>query len=209
MKSSFLAKLIFMTISLSVYGQNKDDFSKGLTYGVKAAALFNSSGDISNVLSEVSSGDSAKENASGFSIGLYAKMKIFMFYFRPELQYTNYNTNYDNISVGKKRLELPVSVGLPLSSYLSAFAGPTFRLNIGQEISEFNIETAKKKSSVGVHLGFRLNFKKLSIDIRYDRGITKEETIILSNNDINIGVIDQRPNLLSIGLSYAISKRRK
>ena len=137
MKSSLLAMLIFMTISLSVYGQNKDDFSKGLTYGVKAAALFNSSGDISNVLSEVSSGDSAKENASGFSIGLYAKMKIFMFYFRPELQYTTYNTNYDNISVGKKRLELPVSVGLPLTSYLSAFAGPTFRLNIVKSVSTY------------------------------------------------------------------------
>jgi hypothetical protein len=72
-----------MTISLSVYGQNKDDFNKGLSYGVKAAALFNSSGDISNVLNGVSSEDSAKENASGFTIGLYAKMKVFMFYLRP------------------------------------------------------------------------------------------------------------------------------
>ena len=60
----------------------------------------------------------------------------------------------------------------------------------------------KNKSTMGVHYGARLNFKKLAIDIRYDRGITKEETLLLSSNDISIGNIDQRPNLLSVGLSY-------
>ena len=96
-----------------------------------------------------------------------------------------------------------------MTSYLSAFAGPTFRSNIDQEISEFNLEAAKTESTVGIHLGIRLNFKKLGIDIRYDRGITKEETLLLSNNDVNIATIDQRPNLLSIGLSYVLSKSHK
>jgi hypothetical protein len=209
MKTSCLATIFFMTIFLSSYGQNNNDLNKGFAYGIKAASLFNSSDDISNALDEVDSADSAKENASGYTIGLYVKVKIFMLYLRPEIQYTNYNTNYANISVGKKRLELPVSVGLPLTSYLSAFAGPTFRFNIDQEISEFNLEAAKKESTVGIHLGIRLNFKKLGIDIRYDRGITKEETLLLSNNDVNIGTIDQRPNLLSIGLSYVLSKSHK
>ena len=200
--SSFTIILIIISV-MSSHSQNKKSSDKDISFGVKIAMTFNSSGDITNFTEELSTIDSAKENANGYCLGLYAKINILSFYLRPELQYSTYETNYDNINVGKKRLELPVSLGIPLNSFLSAFAGPTFRFNVGQKISDFNIEDVKNKSTIGVHLGARLNFKKLAIDIRYDRGITKEETQLLSNNEISLGYIDQRPNLLSVGLSYA------
>jgi len=200
--SSFTIILIFISV-MSSYSQNKKSSDKDISFGIKIAMTFNSSADITNFTEELSTIDSAKENANGYTLGLYAKINILSFYLRPELQYSTYETNYDNISVGKKRLELPVSLGIPLNSFLSAFAGPTFRFNVGQQISDFNIEDVENKSTIGVHLGARLNFKKLAIDIRYDRGITKEETLLLSDNEISLGYIDQRPNLLSIGLSYA------
>ena len=203
MRISSLTIILVVISVMSSHSQNKSSSDKDISFGVKIAMTFNSSGDIINFAEELSTIDSAKENANGYSLGLYAKIKILSFYLRPELQYSTYETNYDNISVGKKRLELPVSLEIPLNSFLSAFAGPTFRFNVGQEISDFNIEDVKSQSTIGVHLGARLNFKKLALDIRYDRGITKEETLLLSNNEISLGYIDQRPNLLSIGLSYA------
>ena len=80
-----------------------------------------SSGDINDISEELSTIDNAKTIAYGSSIGLYAQIKIFSFYVRPELQYSAYDTNYENIVIANKRLELPVSLGIPLNSFLSIF----------------------------------------------------------------------------------------
>ena len=72
-----------------------------------------------------------------------------------------------------------------------------------QSCKKFNDISLIETDDVNINfLKNYLNFKKLAIDIRYDRGITKEETLLLSSNDISIGNIDQRPNLLIVGLSY-------
>jgi len=201
-KKLLITFILIITSTISLFGINKSDSNKNILFGVKIAMTFSSSGDINDISEELSTIDNAKTIAYGSSIGLYAQIKIFSFYVRPELQYSAYDTNYENIVIANKRFELPVSLGIPLNSFLSVFAGPTYRFNVGQEVSDINIEDVEKKSTMGVHYGARLNFKKLAIDIRYDRGITKEETLLLSNNDISIGSIDQRPNLLSVGLSY-------
>ena len=202
MKKSLITFILIITSTISLFGINKSDSDKNILFGVKIAMTFSLSGDINDISEELSTIDKAKTKAYGSSIGLYAQIKIFSFYVRPELQYSAYDTNYENIVIANKRLELPVSLGIPLSSFLSVFTGPTFRFNVTQEVNDINIEDVKNKSTMGIHYGARLNFKKLAIDIRYDRGITKEETLLLSNNDISIGNIDQRPNLFSVGLSY-------
>ena len=202
MKKLLITFILIITSTISLFGINKSDSNKNILFGVKIAMTFSSSGDINDISEELSTIDNAKTIAYGSSIGLYTQIKIFSLYVRPELQYSAYDTNYENIVIANKRLELPVSLGIPLNSFLSVFTGPTYRFNVGQEVSDINIEDVEKKSTMGVHYGARLNFKKLAIDIRYDRGITKEETLLLSNNDISIGSIDQRPNLLSVGLSY-------
>ena len=202
MKKLLITFILIITSTISLFGINKSDSNKNILFGVKIAMTFSSSGDINDISEELSTIDNAKTIAYGSSIGLYAQIKIFSFYVRPELQYSAYDTNYENIVIANKRLELPVSLGIPLNSFLSVFTVPTFRYNFDQEVNDINIEDVKNKSTMGVHYGARLNFKKLAIDIRYDRGITKEETLLLSSNDISIGNIDQRPNLLSVGLSY-------
>ena len=202
MKKLLITFILIITSTISLFGINKSDSNKNILFGVKIAMTFSSSGDINDISEELSTIDNAKTIAYGSSIGLYTQIKIFSLYVRPELQYSAYDTNYENIVIANKRLELPVSLGIPLNSFLSVFTGPTYRFNVGQEVSDINIEDVEKKSTMGVHYGARLNFKKLAIDIRYDRGITKEETLLLSSNDISIGNIDQRPNLLSVGLSY-------
>jgi hypothetical protein len=201
-KKSFITFILIITSSISLFGINKVDSNNNILFGVKISTTFSSSGDINYISQELSTIDNAKTLASGISIGLFTQIEIFSLYVRPELQYSAYDTNYENIVIANKRLELPISLGIPLNSFLSFFTGPTFRFNVAQEVNDINIEDVKNKSTMGVHYGARLNFKKLAIDIRYDRGITKEETLLLSNNDISIGNIDQRPNLLSVGLSY-------
>ena len=202
MKKSFITFILLITSSISLFGINKDDSNKNILFGVKISTTFSTSGNINDISQELSAIDNAKTLASGISFGLFTQIEIFSLYIRPELQYIAYDTNYENIVIANKRLELPISLAIPLNSFLSVFTGPTFRFNVAQEVNDINIEDVKNKSTMGVHYGARLNFKKLAIDIRYDRGITKEETLLLSNNDISIGNIDQRPNLLSVGFSY-------
>jgi hypothetical protein len=126
-----------------------------------------------------------------------------MLYVRPELHFTKYNTNFDNITVGQSRIEAPVSLGFKLLPVLSGFAGPTFRYQLAGDASDYSIDNVTNNATLGIHFGVRAHFGKLGVDVRYDRGITEEESTILSSNNLNVGTIDNRPNLLSLGISYA------
>ena len=176
--------------------------NKFIKFGTKAGLNFNAPSDIDELSSEFSNVDNAKESVSGFYIGVYSEIKILMLYLRPELHFTKYDTNYDNITVGQSRIEVPVSLGIKVLPILSGFAGPTFRYKLEGDKRDYSIGKAAD-ATLGIHFGVRIHLGKLGLDVRYDRGISKEEVNILSENDIKIGLIDNRPRVLSLGLSYA------
>jgi hypothetical protein len=68
---------------------------------------------------------------------------------------------------------------------------------------DYTIESLKGESTLGLHLGARLHLGKLGIDARIERGISENEVKLLSDRNVNIGTIDQRTTVLSVGLSYA------
>lgn len=174
-----------------------------IKFGVKGGLNFNAPGDITQTPSQFSNIEEAKDQVSGFYVGVYSQIKLFMLYVRPELHFTKYNTNFDNITVGQSRIEAPVSLGFKFLPVLSGFAGPTFRYQLAGDASDYSIDNVTNNATLGIHFGVRAHFGKLGVDVRYDRGITEEESTILSSNNLNVGTIDNRPNLLSLGISYA------
>jgi hypothetical protein len=44
---------------------------------------------------------------------------------------------------------------------------------------------------------------KIGIEGRIERGFSENEAQLLSQNNINVGVIDNRTTVLSLGISYA------
>jgi hypothetical protein len=177
--------------------------SQGLEYGLKAGLNLNSSGDITNILDEYSSIGQTKEAINGFNFGVFLQLKLAMLYFRPEIHFSKFETSYDALTVGKSRLEAPVSVGFKFLPFLSAFAGPTYRYGLSGKNDDYTIESLKGESTLGLHLGARLHLGKLGIDARIERGISENEVKLLSDRNVNIGTIDQRTTVLSVGLSYA------
>lgn len=177
--------------------------SQGLEYGLKAGLNLNSSGDITNILDEYSSIGQTKEAINGFNFGVFLQLKLAMLYLRPEIHFSKFETSYDALTVGKSRLEVPVSVGFKFLPFLSAFAGPTYRYGLSGKNDDYTIESLKGESTLGLHLGARLHLGKLGIDARIERGISENEVKLLSDRNVNIGTIDQRTTVLSVGLSYA------
>ena len=147
--------------------------------------------------------DEAKNAVNGFNIGFYGQLQLAMIYVRPEIHFSKFETSFDELTIGKSRLEAPVSVGFKLLPILSAFAGPTYRYELSKENENYSIESLTGDSTLGVHLGARIHLGKLGVDARIERGISENEAQLLSNNNINAGTIDNRATVVSLGVSYA------
>ena len=204
MKKTLLLLLFSLTVS---YGQNnnstvKQVANKLIEIGWKAGLNFDSSGEINNLTNEFPSVEAAKGLVNGFNIGLYTQINLLKLYIRPEVHFSKFGTTYNTITVGQSRLEAPVSLGLKLLPVLSAFAGPSYRYNLGSS-GDYTLESLTNDSTFGLHFGARIHLGKLGIDARIERGLSENEAQLLSANNINIGTVDNRATQASLGISYA------
>ena len=147
--------------------------------------------------------EEAKSEVNGFNFGFYGQLNLALLYVRPEIHFSKFETTFDELTVGKSRIEAPVSLGFKLLPIISAFAGPTYRYELSKENQNYSIESLKGDSTLGFHLGARIHLGKLGIETRIERGISENEAQLLSQNNINVGVIDNRTTVLSLGISYA------
>ena len=172
-------------------------------YGIKAGFQTNSSGDFENTTNEITSLNYLKKNTSGYFLGTYVSLDLAFFYFRPEIQFSYLNQNFESFTLSQSRLEAPLSLGFKLLPLVSTFAGPTFHLNFNPKIENISLSSLEKETSIGIHLGIRLHLGRINADIRYDRGLNANESTLLEQNGLNIfEKIDLRPNIWSLGLSY-------
>jgi hypothetical protein len=87
-------------------------------------------------------------------------------YVRPELHFSKFGTNFENITVGQSRIELPVSIGFKIFPLLSAFGGLSYRLDLGNT-GDFSLESISGDSSAGIHFGVRIHLGKFGIDAKF------------------------------------------
>lgn len=195
MKKNLLVLAFFVFLTQSSFAQ--------FSYGAKAGLNFSASGNIKELMTDFSSVETAKGNVSGFFVGFYTEIELLFFYLRPELQFNKYETTFDNLEVGQSRLELPVSAGFKILPVLSVFAGPTLRYNFSPTVMNYSIDTIESDTTLGIHFGVRGHIGPLGLDVRYDRGLNSNEVQLLDNQNVNFGKVDIRPNVWSLGLSYA------
>ena len=189
-----------------------------LQFGVKAAINYNSD-SFESVSDDVLNGAKTK---TGIHTGVWlrAKLPVIGFYIRPELMYTELNNsvNYDsdfavprNTNFKFRKIDVPVLIGKKFLGIGNVFAGPSFQYILS---SDFELNDLKEVStenfSLGIQLGGGVELGRLGFGIRWERGLSKTETVFIDNtiNDTNFN-FDKRVSQIIFGISYRLTKSKK
>jgi hypothetical protein len=189
----FILRLSFLFVTSLV-------FSQSASWGFKVGLNYNSNGDFKNSVSDLIENPDAN---IGYHVGFYGQLGKRLF-LRPELVYTSTKSKYHRMDFRMQKIDVPILVGLKIIGPLYAFAGPTFQYILDSELDDYKHNSIEKDLTLGLNIGVGIRIKRLSLDLRYERGLTENEAQFLDNNDINIGTIDTRPKQLILSLSYAL-----
>lgn len=198
MKNSLFFTLLFLvSISAVTYAQTANGF------GFKAGLNYNANGDY---IESVTSNAENPDRNIGYHLGVFGKFGE-QVYFKPELVYTSTKSDYNSNSFKMQKIDAPLLVGLKVLGPISVFGGPSLQyiLDTDFKASNLSINKIENDFSVGLNFGVGLNFNKLGVDVRYERGLSKNEASFLDNNGINVdNRLDTRPDQLILSLSLIL-----
>jgi len=195
MKNSFFITLLFIVLISAVsYAQTDNGF------GFKAGLNYNANG---NYFESVSNNAQNPDRNIGFHFGVFGKFGK-QVYFKPELVYTSTKSDYSNDNFKMQKVDAPLLVGLKVLGPISVFGGPSLQYILDSEFDGISINDIDNDLSVGLNFGIGLNFNKLGVDVRYERGFSNNEAIFLENNNISTSRLDTRPDQLILSLSLIL-----
>ncbi|MEM7486913.1 MAG: outer membrane beta-barrel protein [Bacteroidota bacterium] len=182
----------------------------GTGFGIKAGLSYNKNGDLIGSVGDA--GENITEGAdgkAGYHFGFWGKLDFPKIYLRPELVYTRTQSTYDVAGDSRdydvSRLDLPVLLGYKLIGPLHVFAGPAFQYTLSNDLEGVNIDDVENDFTVGLNIGAGVNLGKLGLDVRYERGFSKNEANFISNNIANIeGRVDSRPSQVIFAASLKL-----
>lgn len=135
-------------------------------------------------------------NNMGFHVGTFAKINLGPLFLRPELVFTQINSDINQNTFKTQRLDVPALVGVNLlGSLVSVFAGPSFHYYMVDELREFDFE----KFDRGYQFGVGVNLRSVGLDLRYER-VVNNQTIQIE--DIISGNGDFKSQQIILGLSF-------
>lgn len=168
-------------------------------WGIKGGLNYNSNGDIVDEAGDIIADPEAN---AGFHFGVFAKTKGRL-YIRPELVYTQTNTNYKNGGESSKltikKIDAPVLLGLKIIGPLHAVIGPSFQYIIDTDLEDINLTDVENNFTVGGTVGLSVQLGKLGVDARYERGFSSNEAEFIGGN---LGNVDTRPSQLILSASF-------
>ena len=210
MKKIIFACFLFFLVTKNSQAQ--------LQFGLKAGLNYNSD-SFENVSNDVLNGAKTK---TGIHTGLWmrAKLPVIGFYIRPEIIYTELNNsvNYDNqFSAPKttdfkfRKIDVPVLIGKKFLGIGNVFAGPSIQYILSSDFELNDLrEVSTESFSLGIQLGGGVELGRLGLDIRWERGLSKTETVFVDNSISNSNFnFDKRVSQIIIGISYRLSKIKK
>lgn len=194
MKNSFLITLLIALTSITTYAQTANGF------GFKGGLNYNANGDY---FESIGSNAKHPDRNIGYHFGLFGKIgdKV---YFKPELVYTSTKSDYSDDSFKMQKLDAPLLVGIKVLGPLSVFVGPSLQYILDSEFEGISINNVEDDFSVGLNFGIALNLNKVGIDLRYERGLNRNEANFLDNNSIGTSRLDTRPDQLILSLSLIL-----
>ncbi|WP_372755811.1 outer membrane beta-barrel protein [Mariniflexile sp.] len=194
MKNLFLILLLVTVIPTTAFAQSATGF------GLKGGLNYNANGDYFESI-----GDNAQhpDRNVGYHIGLFGKIGN-QIYFKPEVVYTSTKSDYNDDSFEMQKLDAPLLVGLKVLGPISVFGGPSLQYILDTEFDGISISEVKDEFSVGLNFGIGLNFNKVGIDVRYERGFSDNEATFIGNNGVGTSRLDTRPEQLILSLSLIL-----
>lgn len=171
-------------------------------FGFKGGLNYNANGKYFESI-----GENAKnpDRNIGYHLGIFGKVGNRV-YFKPELVYTSTKSDYDNETFKMEKIDAPLLVGARILGPISVFGGPAFQYILDTEYEGISINDIEDEFSFGLNFGIGLNFKRVGIDLRYERGFNNNEATFIQNN---LGSslesrLDTRPDQLILSLSLVL-----
>lgn len=196
MKKLIITAILIATTSFTTQAQN------GSGFGIKGGLNYNGNGDY---FESINANAQNPDRNVGYHIGIFGKIGDDI-YFKPELVYTSTKSSYNSDDFRMKKFDAPLLVGAKILGPLSVFGGPSLQYIVDTDFNGITIDDVKNDFTVGLNFGVGLNFKKVGIDLRYERGFSNNEATFINNN-IGTGVvsrIDTRPEQLILSLSFIL-----
>lgn len=188
--------------------------AQDFNYGIKGGTNYNFSGDLKelNVLNvETDDVLHKAKSIQGYHGGLWLKLGSDTFV-KAEVVYTHFESEFSEppiYTITTNKIDVPIVVGLKVLGPLYVFAGPDFQYILNEEFQQDDISKSSeiyKNFTTGMHLGIGVEFGSVSLDLRWDKGLT-ENNIDIANDEIDDYnfTIDNRPNQLVLSLNIALS----
>lgn len=198
-------KKTFLVVALALIGSAAMAQS-GSGFGIKAGLSYNKNGDL---ISSVGQGGEdiveGAEGKTGYHFGFWGKLDFPKIYLRPELVYSKTKSSYDIAGDSQdydvSKLDLPVLLGYKLVGPLHIFAGPAFQYTLKNDLEDLEVEDVENDFTVGLNAGLGVNLGRLGLDVRYERGFSKNEAEII---DIPDGRVDTRPSQIIFAASLKL-----
>jgi hypothetical protein len=173
-----------------------------LSFGMKGGVNYDSFGELNRT--DLSLENFKSVAKTGFHIGIFGSLDLLTFYLRPELQFSQSVSQFNsNETIALNKLEAPVLIGYKILGPLSIFAGPSFQYILKEKGTDISLGDLEENFTVGLQLGTRLKLGRFGLAIRFERGFTDNEVVILGNNDVDIaGRVDTRAKQWIISASY-------
>ena len=181
----------FLLIGLISFAQ-----SGGSGFGLRAGLNYSNTGDIkANDLAEISA-----DTKFGYHVGIWGRIGG-RAYVRPELVFTQVNSDYSGENFKMQKLDLPVLFGHRFLKIFHGFIGPAFQYVLKTDLQDVDLGDVENEFSVGFQIGGGLNLGKIGIDLRWERGLSPNYADIIGGEIEGIR-LDTRPTQLILGLSY-------
>lgn len=194
MKNLFLSLWLFLATSTIVFAQTSQGF------GLKGGLNYNANGDY---FESIETNAENPDRNIGYHVGIFGKIGNDV-YLRPELVFSQTKSDYRDDTFELSKLDAPVLLGIKVLGPLSVFGGPSFQFILDSEFDNISINNVENDFSVGLNFGIGFNLKKLGIDLRYERGLNRNEATFLQNNNVGTSRLDTRPDQLILSLSLIL-----
>lgn len=198
MKKLFLSLSIIIAAATVSQAQIIPSVQFGVKGGVNLSSLSNNSSTFNS------------SNRAGYLGGIWARFGALGFNVQPELYYTSksvdiQNSNGQSAPASFKSIDIPILLGTKIGAFGFGgrfYAGPLFSFAVdrGNSLGSALGSATRfdyKSSNFAVTAGAGIDIRKISIDLRYEAGITKQNYFDGSSD------YKTRVSLFNITLGYA------
>lgn len=199
MKKIFLSLAILVAAATASQAQIIPSVQVGVKGGVNLSSLSNNQGTFSS------------SNRAGFLGGLWARFGALGFNVQPELYYTSKNVNIqksttESANASFKSIDIPILLGTKIGAFGLGgrfYAGPLLSFAIDKDNSLGNALGSAtrfdyKSSNFALTAGAGVDIRRISIDLRYEAGLTKQTYILDGSTNYKT-----RVSLFNLTLGYA------